>query len=446
MIPPTVSDTAISVAGLSKRYLVGHELAGSRQYTSLRDVIARGARSLARKTWDMMHGRAVIHGDEVEEFWALKDLDFEIKRGDRVGIIGRNGAGKSTLLKVLSRITEPTKGRVVTSGRVASLLEVGTGFHPELTGRENVFLNGAILGMRRSEIQRKFDEIVAFSEVERFLDTPVKRYSSGMYVRLAFAVAAHLEASILIVDEVLAVGDAEFQRKCLQKMEQGSSNGRTVVFVSHDMAAVTRLCSRAILLDQGSVVRDGSASAVVHQYLQGGAGQGSAVREWPDIDSAPGDDVARLHAVRVLDEHEHPAAQVDIRRPIGLEVEFWNLRPEEEPSVNLHLFNQEGVCLFVTNDFNSEVWKKGPRDQGLVRSTCIIPGNFLAEGLVTVLAAVSSYRRVTVHAMERDAVAFTVVDRSDGDGVRGVYAGPLPGVVRPMLDWKLDTLSGEHSV
>src|SRR3954463_8475857 len=232
-----MSDVVISVEHLSKRYLVGHR---RERYTALRDVIAREARNFARKAIDAFRGRQIVQGDEVEEFWALKDLNFEVRRGEVVGIIGKNGAGKSTLLKILSRITEPTEGRVRLRGRVASLLEVGTGFHPELTGRENIYLNGAILGMTRMEIRRKFDEIVAFAEVEAFLDTPVKRYSSGMYVRLAFAVAAHLEPEILIVDEVLAVGDAQFQKKCLGKVKSVAAGGdRTVLLVSHHLATVT---------------------------------------------------------------------------------------------------------------------------------------------------------------------------------------------------------------
>ena len=258
---------AIKVENLGKSYLVGHNAAQSERYTALRDVIARNAKSLARKTRDMLHGRAIIQGDEVEEFWALKDVSFEIKQGDRVGIIGRNGAGKSTLLKILSRITEPTTGRITINGRVASLLEVGTGFHPELTGRENIFLNGAILGMSRKEIQGKFDEIVDFAEVEKFLDTPVKRYSSGMYVRLAFAVAAHLEPEILVVDEVLAVGDAQFQKKCLGKMEDVSKQGRTVLFVSHNMPAIKALCENAILLDNGVCKNIGKAVEIIENYL-----------------------------------------------------------------------------------------------------------------------------------------------------------------------------------
>src|SRR5215470_13963358 len=247
------ADVVIRAEGLGKKYLIGHA-AERERYVALRDVLIRGVHNLWRKTADMARGRAVVAGDTVEEFWALRDVSFEVRRGEVLGIIGRNGAGKSTLLKVLSRITEPSEGRVTIRGRVASLLEVGTGFHPELTGRENIFLNGAILGMTRAEIRRKFDQIVAFAEVERFLDTPVKRYSSGMYVRLAFAVAAHLEPEILLVDEVLAVGDAEFQRKCLGKMSEVADEGRTVLFVSHNHSALRSLCTHGIVL------RDGRAS------------------------------------------------------------------------------------------------------------------------------------------------------------------------------------------
>jgi lipopolysaccharide transport system ATP-binding protein len=258
-------DAVIRAERLGKKYIIGHE-AERERYVALRDVIARAARGAWRRTKDMARGRAIVSGDSVEEFWALKDVSFEVKRGEVLGIIGRNGAGKSTLLKILSRITEPSEGRVTIKGRVASLLEVGTGFHPELTGRENIYLNGAILGMTRAEIKRKFDEIVAFAEVERFLDTPVKRFSSGMYVRLAFAVAAHLEPEILIIDEVLAVGDFEFQKKCLGKMSEVSNRGRTVLFVSHNMAAVGRLCTRGLLLSGGCVAACGDAEAVVGEY------------------------------------------------------------------------------------------------------------------------------------------------------------------------------------
>jgi lipopolysaccharide transport system ATP-binding protein len=263
-----MSNTIITVENLSKKYLVGHESVQRAHYTALRDVIAREVRNFARKAIDVVHGRQIVEGDEIEEFWALRDISFDVKQGEIVGIIGNNGAGKSTLLKILSRVTEPSQGRVRIRGRVASLLEVGTGFHPELTGRENIFLNGAILGMARVEIRRKFDEIVGFAGVQRFIDTPIKRYSSGMYVRLAFAVAAHLDPEILVVDEVLAVGDADFQKKCLGKMDEVSRReGRTVLFVSHNMSAITTLCSSAIWLNEGSIRARGEPRSLVGQYL-----------------------------------------------------------------------------------------------------------------------------------------------------------------------------------
>jgi ABC-type polysaccharide/polyol phosphate transport system ATPase subunit len=316
----------ISVENLSKRYLVGHRDSPDRNagYVALRDVISREVRNAARKTTDMLRGRQIVQGDSVEEFWALRDVSFEVQQGEVLGIIGRNGAGKSTLLKLLSRITEPTAGRITLRGRVASLLEVGTGFHPELTGRENIYLNGAILGMTRAEIRRKFDEIVAFSEVERFLDTPVKRYSSGMYVRLAFAVAAHLEPEILIVDEVLAVGDTEFQKKCLGKIDDVSRReGRTVLFVSHNLAAVAQLASRAVLLEKGGVVFDGPVSAAVSAYLSGRpknsvyVGRHEEARELPHVARAEviTSDPNGVHQfgepldIKVWIRHIHPVAQ-----------------------------------------------------------------------------------------------------------------------------------------
>ncbi|RMH76540.1 MAG: ABC transporter ATP-binding protein, partial [Cyanobacteria bacterium J007] len=259
-----MSDPIIQVENLGKKYIIGHQK--QERYTALRDVIANGAKSVGQKLLTPMGKK--VSDPTVEEFWALKDVSFEIKRGEAVGIIGRNGAGKSTLLKILSRITEPTTGRILLQGRVASLLEVGTGFHPELTGRENIYLNGAILGMSKIEIKKKFDEIVAFAEVEKFLDTPVKRYSSGMYVRLAFAVAAHLEPEILVVDEVLAVGDAAFQKKCLGKMGDVAENeGRTVLFVSHNMGTVNSICQKAILLNQGTIAKIGETSGVTEAYI-----------------------------------------------------------------------------------------------------------------------------------------------------------------------------------
>src|SRR5436190_3256672 len=256
-----MSETAIKVEGLGKKYIIGHQAKGG--YKTFRDQIGDNLKTAFSKTKKMLSGQMVVEGDEVEDFWALKDINFEVKQGDTLGIIGRNGAGKSTLLKILSRITEPTTGKILLRGRVASLLEVGTGFHPELSGRENIFLNGAILGMSRAEIKRKFDEIVDFSGVEKFLDTPVKRYSSGMYVRLAFAVAAHLDPEILLVDEVLAVGDQAFQKKCLGRMGEIAAGGRTVLLVSHNLPMLTNLCTRAVWLNQGRVQECGSPNEII---------------------------------------------------------------------------------------------------------------------------------------------------------------------------------------
>jgi ABC-type polysaccharide/polyol phosphate transport system ATPase subunit len=274
-------DVIIRAEGLGKKYIIGHETERER-YTALRDVAARTARNVWKRAAGAARGRAIMQGATTEEFWALKEVSFEVKRGEVLGIIGRNGAGKSTLLKILSRVTEPSEGRVTIEDRVASLLEVGTGFHPELTGRENIFLNGAILGMRRAEIRRKFDEIVDFAEVEKFLDTPVKRYSSGMYVRLAFAVAAHLEPEILIIDEVLAIGDAEFQKKCLGKMGEVAAHGRTVLFVSHNVAAVRALCTKAMLLENGTIASAGPVLDTLNLYSLAVVGTSSYLRPSKD--------------------------------------------------------------------------------------------------------------------------------------------------------------------
>jgi lipopolysaccharide transport system ATP-binding protein len=292
--------------------------------------------------------------------------------------------------------------------------------------------------MRRGEITRKFDEIVDFAGISQFLDAPVKRYSTGMQVRLGFAVAAHLDPEILVIDEVLAVGDAEFQKKCIGKMSEIGEAGRTILFVSHSMPAILRLCQRAILLDRGGVVAQGPTHEVVRAYLESDLGKISE-RRWQDPAAAPGDDIARLKAIRVVPSHGGRADEVDIREPIDVEVEYWSKNPAGlRPSVHLHFYNDEGVCLFATNDWNDRAWWERPRQPGVVRATCRIPGNFLAEGRVTVMAGVSTYNPTVTHARERDAIAFQVVDRTEGDGVRGVYANEWPGVVRPMLDWRVE--------
>jgi lipopolysaccharide transport system ATP-binding protein len=339
-----MSDTIISVENLSKRYLVGHQSAQRSRYTALRDVIGREVHNFVRKTVDLVHGKQVVQGDEVEEFWALKDVNFEVKRGEVIGIIGRNGAGKSTLLKILSRITEPTEGRVILNGRVASLLEVGTGFHPELTGRENIYLNGAILGMTRREIRAKFDEIVEFAEVERFLDTPVKRYSSGMYVRLAFAVSAHLEPEILVVDEVLAVGDAEFQKKCLGKMDEVSRReGRTVLFVSHSMGTISSLCPTVIWLEKGSVRERGESRTVIDNYLVQGSPSKDRILDIASARRTAGeDDRLRIESLEWLSGL--PLKHGD---PVGARIHFKTRSALEDVTVGIGFSTLDGKRLLT---------------------------------------------------------------------------------------------------
>ncbi|RYE92909.1 MAG: ATP-binding cassette domain-containing protein [Myxococcales bacterium] len=370
-----------------------------------------------------------------ESFLALREVSFEVERGQAVGIIGRNGAGKSTLLKLLSRITAPSAGEIRLRGRVASLLEVGTGFHPELTGRENIFLNGAILGMKRAEIRTSFDAIVEFAEIGRFIDTPVKRYSSGMYVRLAFAVAAHLRPEILIVDEVLAVGDTAFQKKCLGKMQDVAEGGRTVLFVSHNMAAVSRLCSRAILLQGGQVAADGPVEQVIGSYLSGSVGESPASVEFA---SPPGNEHVRLLAAR-LSGGERPG-QVDIRRPVVVELDYRVRSPGLvfHPHVTLH--GETGECVLVTTDA-TEPASRRPRPPGRYRSRLVLPGNFLSEGMCSVDVAVCTLDPFTLHVSERGALAFHVHDPGEGDSVRAHHGGHWPGVVRPLLPWSTERVS-----
>ena len=355
-----------------------------------------------------------------------------------MGLIGSNGAGKSTLLKILSRITEPTSGFAEIGGRVSSLLEVGTGFHAELTGRENIYLNGAILGLRRQEIQGKFDQIVAFAEVEQFIDTAVKHYSTGMYLRLAFAVAAHLEPDVLIVDEVLAVGDARFQRKCLNRMQDVGQQGRTVLFVSHNMAAMARLCQRVILLENGAVKMDGPAPQVIGKYVSGGR-LTPAAREWPDPADAPGGDFARLRAVRVLDDDDRVSDTIDIRRPVRLQMEYEVMTPGKKLMAHFSLFNEEGIEAFSVHDADP-TWHRRARPVGRYTSTVTIPGNFLAEGQMFVTAGLITIDPVVRQFVARDVVSFHMFDGVDGDSARGDYGGQMTGVVRPLLPWKTQLL------
>lgn len=440
-----MNNIAIRVRDLGKSYRIGQR----ENYYALRDVLANALTAPFRffnrlrpntqhPTPNNQHLVPNTQNPTPNQIWALKDVSFDVKKGEVVGIIGRNGAGKSTLLKILSRITEPTEGYARINGRLGSLLEVGTGFHPELTGRENIYLNGAILGMTRLEIKRKFDEIVAFAEIEKFIDTTVKFYSSGMYVRLAFAVAAHLEPEILLVDEVLAVGDANFQKKCLNKMQDVGQQGRTIFFVSHNMPAITRLCQRTILLGEGRILCDGLSHEVVGTYLQSGIGT-SAVREWSDLSKAPGNEIVQLSAVRVLDESRNINETIDIRKPVMIEIEYFNIPNDRFPVACLQLYDDNDVCLFSSGDFNNLDWRQKPRSfEGMVKSVCVIPGNFLSEGLKRVLVALITLNPDDILAIERDAVSFLVVDTSEGDGARGEFVGHVPGVMRPLLNWEVD--------
>ena len=369
-----MSQTVIAVENLSKSYFVGHE-AKSERHTALRDVIAREARSFVRKASDLLHGRQIIQGDEIEEFWALRDVSFEVSQGEILGIIGSNGAGKSTLLKILSRITEPTQGRVRIRGRVASLLEVGTGFHPELSGRENIFLNGAILGMARDEIRKKFDEIVAFAGVDKFIDTPIKRYSSGMYVRLAFAVGAHLEPDILVVDEVLAVGDAEFQKKCLGKMQDVGREGRTVLFVSHNMGAVSTLCQRTIYLENGQLREIGMTREVIPRYLSN-----AFERRAESLDHLrlPGfGQQVRFSSIKLLGDDQ---ANIRFGEPLRYALSVRADARVTDVSIGSSIFDRSGAC--VGSLCTEETFSIGPNEQInlrlVIRNLNLAPGTYQA--------------------------------------------------------------------
>jgi lipopolysaccharide transport system ATP-binding protein len=410
---------SIRAQRVGKSFRLDHEVD---RYRTLRDSLMESFGNVFR--------RKGSDGSE-ETFWALHDVSFEVARGEIVGVIGSNGAGKSTLLKVVSRITPPTTGRVEIVGRVGSLLEVGTGFHPELSGRENIFLNGAILGMRRTEIARKFDEIVAFAEVDRFIDTPVKRYSSGMYLRLAFAVAAHLESEILLVDEVLAVGDAAFQKKCLGKMDDMVHQGRTLLFVSHNMAAVQSLCDRVIWLRDGRVAEEGPSASVVSKYLQS-TQQSLTEQSWNDLVTAPGNEKVRLASARVVREDGQAGVPIDVRTPFRLEFEYWNLRPDARLNVSLHVYNEQGILVFNAVPLTEREWQGRPFPVGRFRDVCRVPADLLNNG----------NHRVELLLVEDDANVILrvddilVFDVHDSVELRGAWYGRWVGAVRPVLDWQ----------
>jgi len=433
-----MSEIAISVHNLSKRYRIGTQQPA---YRTLRDQLNekalapfRAARHFLKPNGNGNGNSASLNGHATKgrsgTIWALKDVSFDIKQGEVVGIIGSNGAGKSTLLKILSRITEPTQGYADITGRIASLLEVGTGFHAELTGRENIFLNGSILGMRRAEIQAKFDEIVAFAEVDKFIDTPVKYYSSGMYVRLAFAVAAHLDPEILLVDEVLAVGDAAFRKKCLGKMDDVARHGRTVLFVSHDMTSVTMLCREAILLRNGKVADQGPSHRVIAEYL---AEKNTDVPfvQW-SADDAPGDDVARILRIEVSGNGARQNNSFGVSEPVKISMEFEALRENVRLNPVFVIHNQLGAQVFSTANYEEAEWGTRYYKTGQFSTTCEVPAHLLNEGTYAIDAMLVQ-EMYTVRGRADHALSFSVFD--DGAS-RGDYVGQWVGIVRPRCEWQ----------
>jgi lipopolysaccharide transport system ATP-binding protein len=422
-----MSERIIRVENLSKQYKIGPK----QPYETLRDQLAQGAKRLfSRQTKDM----------ERDSIWALKDISFEVQQGEVMGVIGRNGSGKSTLLKILSRITEPTDGNAELRGRVGSLLEVGTGFHPELTGRENIYLSAAILGMKRTEINQKFGDILDFSEVGRLIDTPVKHYSSGMFVRLAFAVAAHLDPEIMLVDEVLAVGDARFQRKCLGKMEEVGRQGRTILFVSHNMAMVASLCKNCILLHEGQLVRSGPASAVIQEYSSEGA-QVLGEIDYGKSSRKPGDDTALLLKARLANERGEVITETPIDKPVIFEMEYEVLVHGAHVTPNFHVFGPGGIYTFVTSDAVIDPRALLKTERGVYRARCRIPGNFLNDGIYYVGFALTTMETLKVHFYEKDLLNLSVVDPIEGTITRGYYFGPMPGAVRPSLVWESERIT-----
>lgn len=419
-----MSKPIIEIVNLSKKYKIG-----TRQtYYELGDSFV----NLIKNPLSILPKRIKPKSDgQNTEIWALHNISFKVSQGDRIGIIGRNGAGKSTLLKILGRITAPTKGKIHIRGRIASLLEVGTGFHPSLTGRENIFLNGSILRMSRSEIQRQFDEIVYFAEIEKFLDTPVKHYSSGMYMRLAFAVAAHLRAEVLLVDEVLAVGDAKFQKKCLEKMTNIHNSGKTIIFVSHNMSAVSRLCDRALLLDEGKLIKQGTVGIVMSEYIKQIYDTGS-MRIWKNLDHAPGTEELKLQSVALVDNNNTPVVQVNVEKPAKLKLMYVVKKPGLRFRCAASFYTQ-AVCAFASVEKN----ESNHEEAGTYCSTLNIPENLLAEGEYSVTVSIFSSRGAkNRYVYLPDATVFQVVDFGKGTSARGDYMEGFGGVMRPLLSWK----------
>ena len=416
----------ITVEDVSKRYRVGRV-----SYHTLREDIYQLTGRLTQ------FGKRRAEADHAGHIWALRDLRLEVEPGERLGIIGPNGSGKTTLLRLLAGITRPTTGKITVTGRVGALIELMAGFHPELSGRDNVYLNGAFMGISRRDIRRKFDEIVAFAGLEDFIDTPIKRYSSGMNVRLGFAVAAHLETEILLVDEVLAVGDAAFQKKCLGKMEDVGRGGRTVLFVSHNMGSIANLCPRAVLLVDGTKHSDGPSDMVISEYIST-VTEHSGERIWSDSRTAPGNEIVRLHSVRIV-SGGRVTSSVDIDKDVTVEIEFWNLRVGARLSNSIHLLDKMGVAVLASANFPSanlisDEWFGKPYPAGLYRTFCTLPANLLNEGLYSINVIVLT-DVTNIQLFEKEVISFTVHDTGD---MRKEYVGVWGGVVRPRLAWQTE--------
>lgn len=422
-----MSDVVIRAENLSKLYRLGQ----IEPYKNIRDAIANAVTFPFRLL--RQSPKLKLTTSNSKYIWALKDVSFEVKRGEVMGIIGRNGAGKTTLLKILSHITPPTEGYAEIHGRVGSLLEVGTGFHPELTGRENIYLSGAILGMKKAEIKHKFDEIVAFAELEKFIDTPIKRYSSGMYVRLAFSVAAHLEPEILLVDEVLAVGDVSFQKKCLGQMDNVAKEGRTILFVSHNMAAINRLCRWCMWIDEGRLRMVGTPNNVVSAYLAVGAEAGGE-RRWDNLQEAPGNEEIRVRAVRVLDSDGEVSSTLDQRFPFSVEIEYDILSPLSGVRVGFVLLNSEGVIVFGPNDNEDIAWQGKIRKPGRYKSICTIPGSLLNSDPYTLTVCADMPGTVGELFSAENVLRFQIEPTG---GLRSSYTDRLRGIICPSFEWHI---------
>ena len=433
-----MSKTAIKVEGLSKEYFIGKV---KEQNLTFQEKLISSAMAPVRRIGGLLRGRATAAADLRESFWALEDVSFEVPKGQVVGVIGGNGAGKSTLLKLLSRITEPTRGSAMVTGRVGSLLEVGTGFHPELTGRENCYLNGAILGMTNEEVRRKFNEIVEFSEVGKFIDTPTKHYSSGMRVRLAFAVAAHLNPDVLFIDEVLSVGDVGFRKKCIDKINQVVAGGATVLVVSHNAQSIMSMCDRAIWLQNGKLVDDGPASEVVVRYLAQSIGL-SGERTWNTLD-APGGEVARMRAIRVLDKDANLTNNIDVRDPFCVEAEVEVLKGGYGIVLKHNIVGGDGSPVFASLDTNNPTWSDQTWDVGLYRLRMWIPGNFMQVDTYPISSMLWVWEpEQTLQCAEHDIMCVHLVDNGEGGPTACAnFSGHMPGPIRPILDWEMQQIS-----